>query len=94
MNDRNQIYLPSNDTIQHTFKDFKNNQITSYNDYFQGGKMVNVTSIHNRINGKSAKILQIIFQGDYSNVFVKYHYSMDVLLNMNSLFKLLNHFHS
>ena len=34
----NQIYFPSNDTIQHTFKDFKNNQITSYNDCFQGGK--------------------------------------------------------
>jgi hypothetical protein len=31
----NQIYLPSKEDIQHTFKDFKDDQITSYVDYFQ-----------------------------------------------------------
>ncbi|CAF1569096.1 unnamed protein product [Rotaria sordida] len=31
----NQIYLQSKEDIQHTFKDFKDNQVTSYVDYFQ-----------------------------------------------------------
>ncbi|CAF3364107.1 unnamed protein product [Rotaria sp. Silwood1] len=31
----NQIYLPSKEDIQHTFKDFKDDQVISYIDYFQ-----------------------------------------------------------
>ncbi|CAF4589421.1 unnamed protein product, partial [Rotaria sp. Silwood2] len=31
----NQIYLQSKEDIQHTFKDFKDDQVTSYVDYFQ-----------------------------------------------------------
>jgi hypothetical protein len=34
----NQINLPSNEDIQHTFRDFKNNQIISCVDYFQQRK--------------------------------------------------------
>jgi hypothetical protein len=30
-----QIYLPSKEDIQHTFRDFKDNQVSSYVDYFQ-----------------------------------------------------------
>ncbi|CAF1351344.1 unnamed protein product [Rotaria sordida] len=30
-----QIYLPSKEYIQHTFRDFKNDQVSSYIDYFQ-----------------------------------------------------------
>ncbi|CAF4492051.1 unnamed protein product [Rotaria sp. Silwood2] len=32
---RNQIYLPSKEDIQHTFRDFKDDQVISYVDYFQ-----------------------------------------------------------
>jgi hypothetical protein len=35
----NKINLPSNEDIQHTFKDFKNKQIISSTDYFQGIKL-------------------------------------------------------
>ncbi|CAF1224991.1 unnamed protein product [Rotaria sp. Silwood1] len=31
----NQIYLPSKEDIQHTFRDFKDDQVISYIDYFQ-----------------------------------------------------------
>ncbi|CAF4267259.1 unnamed protein product [Rotaria magnacalcarata] len=32
---RNRIYLPSKEDIQHTFRDFKDDQVISYVDYFQ-----------------------------------------------------------
>jgi hypothetical protein len=32
---RNPIYLPSKEDIQHTFRDFKNNEVICYVDYFQ-----------------------------------------------------------
>ena len=38
-----QIYLSSNEDIQHTFKDFKNNKIISCVDYFQD---VNIGQCH------------------------------------------------
>ncbi|CAF5207484.1 unnamed protein product, partial [Rotaria magnacalcarata] len=34
----NEIDLPTNDDIQNTFRDFKNNQITSYINYFAESK--------------------------------------------------------
>ncbi len=36
----NEIYLPLKEDIQHTFKDFKDNQISSYIDYFKKEKYI------------------------------------------------------
>ena len=58
---KDQIDLPSNADIEHSFK--------------------------------IMKISQRIFQVDYLHVFLVYHYMMNILLNMNFLFELLNHFH-
>ncbi len=46
---------------------------------------VNVIFIHIHIKQNIMNILQIIFRMDYLNMFVKSHYMMNVLLNMNSL---------
>jgi hypothetical protein len=46
----NQINLLSNEDIQYTFNDFRNNQIISWVDYFSEINKVNVIFIHIHTN--------------------------------------------
>lgn len=53
----------------------------------------NAIVIHIRIYRQLMNVLQVIFRVDYFHMFVKSHYLMNNLLNMNEKFIFKNHFY-